>query len=481
MPDLPTPTISAADGAADAAAAVHRLRPEDRVGRWLGSPLGSLVARPWFDRAALWSLRRWYFPLSRLWAAARAAHGSPAAFYDQLGLPPVAGSERRLTEALRGFEGARASVNALEAEWRRVFFGGDPVSPDYLVAVETARLDRRMAYNAQRRHFRFLLRKAPIPLVRRNIPRPADVEAVYGPVLDDVDQAFAPPDPMPEVTRSRRVPAATGTNYWLRFASPSRQTADTVYARVYEPDGVTDPPTLIFGHGVCVEFDHWHGLIDEVDAMCAMGIRVIRPEAPWHGRRVPDGLYSGERFIGAAPMAQLDTFTAALREWSVLVDWARQTSAGPVAMGGSSLGALMSQLAGDRARAWPARLRPDALLLITHCWKHEDAVVHGQLAKVWGMGSAIRAAGWTDDLIHRYLPMIDPGDTPVVPPERIVSVLGSRDNVTPYASGLAMIDAWGVPDENRFIWRRGHFSVPLTMIRDHSPLRRFHAILKEIA
>jgi hypothetical protein len=44
--------------------------------RLLASPLGALVARPWFDRAALWGLARWYFPLSHALAAATAADGS---------------------------------------------------------------------------------------------------------------------------------------------------------------------------------------------------------------------------------------------------------------------------------------------------------------------------------------------------------------------------------------------------------------------
>jgi len=425
-------------------------------------------------------LRRWYFPLSRLWATARAANGSPGRFYDELKIAPISGLEPRLTETLRGFEGTRAAVNALEAEWRRVFFGVEDVTSDYRVAVETARLDRRNAYNLQRRRFRFLLRRADVPLVVRDVPSPEAVEEAYGSSVSEPARAFVPPDPMPEVRESWRVPADWGVNFWLCFDSPSERAGDTVYARVYEPVGVKDPPTLIFGHGICVEFDHWHGLVDEVDAMCRMGIRVIRPEAPWHGRRVPDGQYSGERFIGAAPLAQLDTFTAALREWSVIADWARRTSSGPLAFGGSSLGALMSQLAADRAHNWPDRLKPDALLLITHCWRHEDAVVKGKLAKVWGIGEAVRAAGWTESQIHRFMPLVEPGDRPVVPPDRVVSVLGNRDNVTPFDSGEAMLNAWKVPAENRFVWRRGHFSVPLTMMRDHRPLHRLKRVLESI-
>ena len=36
-------------------------------------PLGALLAKPWVDQAGLFGLRRWYMPLSRLWAAANQA------------------------------------------------------------------------------------------------------------------------------------------------------------------------------------------------------------------------------------------------------------------------------------------------------------------------------------------------------------------------------------------------------------------------
>ena len=65
-------------------------------------------------------------------------------------------------------------------------------------------------------------------------------------------------------------------------------------------------------------------------------------------------------------------------------------------------------------------------------------------------------------------------------PENIVTVLGSRDTVTPFATGRALIDEWRVPPENRFIWRRGHFSVPLRMIRDRAPLRRLSERLESL-
>ena len=330
-----------------------RLVAEDFAERWLRSPLGAAVARPWFDHAALWLLGRWFFPLSRLWAAARAANGSIPRFYDEVPMEPIPGIGARLRKTLDRFETAREAVNATEGRWRQVFFGEEGTELYRLVAIEAARRDRRNSYNATRRHFSYLRRRRPVPPVRWDVPGADEVEADYGPLLADPEAAFAPPDPFPEVFESQRVPGPAGEEYWLRFRSPSARMNDDVFARVYEPVGVADPPSLVFGHGICVEFDHWHGLADEVFALCRMGIRVIRPEAPWHGRRVPDGRYGGEMFIARAPRGALDTFSAQLLEWPVLIDWSRRTSRGPVAVGGSSLGALLAQLLAVKASAWP--------------------------------------------------------------------------------------------------------------------------------
>ena len=48
------------------------------------SPLGALLAKPWVDQAGLFGLKRWYFPLSRLWAAANAAGDDTARFRNEI-------------------------------------------------------------------------------------------------------------------------------------------------------------------------------------------------------------------------------------------------------------------------------------------------------------------------------------------------------------------------------------------------------------
>jgi hypothetical protein len=167
-------------------------------------------------------------------------------------------------------------------------------------------------------------------------------------------------------------------------------------------------------------------------------------------------------------------------EWAVLARWARATSTGPLAFGGSSLGALIAQLAAASFRDQDRRLAPDALFLITHCGSIADAVLHGELSRLWESRDAVAAAGWSEPLIRRLFAPLDPGSAPPILPERIVSILGARDTVTPFASGRNLLAQWGVPPQNMYVWHRGHFTVPLTLLRDPTPTLRFVEILRQM-
>jgi hypothetical protein len=126
---------------------------------------------------------------------------------------------------------------------------------------------------------------------------------------------------------------------------------------------------------------------------------------------------------------------------------------------------------------WPAQLRPDALLLITHCEQLSRASMDGELSRMWGNRDLWESRGWTPDLVNRFMGILDPGAALAVRPENVVTVLGKHDTVTPFAGGMRLIDAWCVPEANRFIWNRGHFSIPVTLLHDHAPLERFAEIL----
>lgn len=445
--------------------------------RFRRSFAGYALAWPWFDGFSAWILRRLYFPASRLWAAAELADGSAECFWEAVPMRRRLEHNVRLEAVLARCDRARVRAQALEAEWQRVFFGPEESSLNYKSVVEAARLGSRHAYNATRRFFLFLLDRE-VPRARIETATPAEVAAVYGEALRDLAPFVAAPDPMPEIEVSRALPGIAGADYWLRFKSPSPRLGDTIYARVHEPRGGADAPTIIFGHGICVEFDHWRGLIDEADTLCKTGFRVIRPEAPWHGRRAPAGYFGGERLIATHPMGLLDAVLGALQEWAVLADWSRRTSRGLLAFGGTSLGAQMAQLAADRAREWPQRLRPDGLFLITHCGRMAEAAQHGEIARIVGGIEEAERKGWTVEAVDRYAALLDPRPEPAVAPERIVTVLGRRDIVTPFSSALPLIDGWRVPDKNRFVWDRGHFSIPMTLIRNQTPVVRFREVMR---
>lgn len=472
-PETPIPADLPATARPDALAQPTRFTTSTALKRQLS---GLALAWPWFDRAGLWLLKRAYFPASRLWAAAQVADADPARFYAAAGISRNPARDTRLADALARFDEVRATALAIDAEWRRVFFGPEPTTTAHRAAVETARLKHAHAYNMARRRFAFLV-DADTPRIKVDVASPEATSAIYSTALDDPATHFAPPDPMPHVEVSEPIPGAVGEDRWLRFRSPSKRLGDWTWARVHSPVGVDNPPTIILGHGVCVEFDNWIGLVDEADALTAAGFRVIRPEAPFHGRRCPPGYFGGERLIGSFPLGALDAFTGAVREWAVLAQWARSTSSGRLAMGGTSLGALTAQLVADRSRDWPEALRPDGLLLITHSGNLRQTILDGELTRLFENTEAAMAKGWSPELIDTYLGLADPRRGPACPPERIVSILGRRDTVTPYPGGEPLIDRWKVPSENVFLYDRGHFSVPMTLIRDKAPVRRFVEVM----
>jgi len=448
--------------------------------RAMKSPLGKLIARPWFDRVVAYFLQYWFFPLSRLWAAARAASGDVDTFIEQVPLKtPSPKQRKKIQSALSHFEKCRLKAFSTEKLWDDYFFGEKDVPSNRLPIVEEMRLDFRTAYNMSRRDF-ISLRKLVITSVYMAPPTPEEIALRFGEKGDKVEELFELPENFPSVEVSRPVATSSGQDYWIRFASPSLAMNDLVYARVHEPKGVANPPTLIFGHGICVEFDHYHQLIDEVTTLTKMGIRVIRPEAPWHGRRVLPGHYGGEQLLSTTPDSMFDFFSAQHLEWATIIDWVRSTSDAPVAIGGSSLGSQTAKAIAVRAAAWPKHLQPSALLAITHSKYVYEAAVEGTLSDIWNLGGAMRAKGWHQKQEKFWLEKLDPVGRPCMSGGSILSVIGDRDTVTPNTLVNAQLDDWGVPQKNRFHFPRGHFTIPLGMINDESPMVAFAELMKRL-
>jgi hypothetical protein len=477
----PDESPAAAKAATPLAAGSAARLPAPPFSPLLWDPLGALVMRPWYDRLAVKLVAGWYLGLSRAWAAALESSGDEARFAAALGLERLPGglcgwSLRRGLAATT----ALAKVHAgADAHWRDVFFAEAAPGAETLVAAEQHR--RRAAHRlmAARRHFACLRRR--IEPLRWAVPRPEEMpspEALEG----DAGTCIALRD-LPPVELSHWVPGPHGRQAWLRFPSPGLP-GDTAWAQVFEPEGAVNPPTLISLHGICVESEHWGAAIDAIDIapdLTRKGLRIIRPEGPWHGRRRPAGRFGGEPAMAQGPLGFLKLFSAWGAEVAVLIDWARRRNgeggSAPVALGGVSLGALTGQLVAVAAKDWPAALRPDALILIACSENLKDVAFNGSLASLIGLPARLAAQGWTVADMERYLPLMEPRGAPVVPPEKIVMVLGEADDLTPFEGGLALARRWQVPPANLFLRRQGHFSVAFDLARRPQPLDRLVEIL----
>ncbi|MBE9557867.1 MAG: hypothetical protein IMF08_13495, partial [Proteobacteria bacterium] len=133
---------------------------------------GDWVSRPWLDRAAFGSLS-WYFPLSRLWAAANVAEGDPDRFAAAV---PFAGGDGPegwlLDQALHGVRGARRRYIRIQDEWERVCFGGTARAPSRIVEAELERRTPGRIWMASRGLMAPLLSNDGIPPVHWQTPDP---------------------------------------------------------------------------------------------------------------------------------------------------------------------------------------------------------------------------------------------------------------------------------------------------------------------
>ncbi len=252
-----------------------RLRPRPGLGPLMRSPLGTLIARPWIDGVSLRLLADWFFPMSRVWAAAIAAEGSFERFCAEVPLDPARLSPRALwlSNSLDDVAGLAARCRAADRCWDEVLFDGGRAATPGVVAAEEARLDAASALGLARLRFALVARAQQVAACRWDIPTPNAVEARHGERLADLEGAYALSADQPEVVESRRLHSPLGVEYWLRFPSPWPAVETPCWARVFEPEGVADPPTVIDLHGICIELDHVRAPLREIESLCLQGLR----------------------------------------------------------------------------------------------------------------------------------------------------------------------------------------------------------------
>ena len=74
-------------------------------------------------------------------------------------------------------------------------------------------------------------------------------------------------------------------------------------------------PTLIFGSGLCLEFELLAVARGPSARLADLGWRVIEPISPYHGLRAMPGRYGGEPFFAAGPTSSIDLIAGQAIEW----------------------------------------------------------------------------------------------------------------------------------------------------------------------
>ena len=431
-----------------------------------------MILRPWFDYLALRLMVGTFFPLSRLWAAAEVAGHDVEAFAAAVPIEPLSGRARdRLGSALVDTSRRRELADRTENEWRDAAFSPGAVGDFGRIAVDRKRAVSH--YMMARGRFRFLRRRAPavdFKTVSLDL-----AQERYGRFLADPTDMFGAPA-KPVIRQSRGVTDSDYHHSWLKFETPAASLGDTVWAHVFEPVGGYDH-TIVMCHGLGIEADMWDGSLHMAPGFAGRRIRVIEPDAPWHGRRRPFGVYGGEPFVARGPAGAVEEFAAHVAEIACLIGWARETGPGQVGIGGISLGALNSQMVVAHGHQWPRDMRPDATMLITTTDRLDEVAWDGGFARGFGTPKAFAEAGWARNDVADWLPVTAPLGEPSIDPGKIVVVLGSHDTVTPFRGGREFVRRWQIPDDNLFIRRQGHFSAALGLARDGSPFGRFVDVL----
>ena len=449
------------------------------------SPLGALVARPWVDRAGLIGLRRWYFPLSRLWAAANATGDDIDRFRAEIGASlPGFWAHPYLHPLLARNTRLRSAAEAARAAWETAMFGDMAQHHDRLRLLDRERRAAATRHLANRASFYPLLfPRRPLP-ARWQIDRPDQVQRDLGSAIARPDGLYNVPVDARTISVSRSVMKDGTREYWLKAPTPAarlreRPGSENLYARVVEPADGAAQATLIFGSGLCLEFELLTLARDPAARLAALGWRVVEPISPYHGLRGMPGRYGGEPFFAAGPTSSIDLIAGQAIESALLVAWCRGRFEGKVALAGISMTSFVAQQVASRCHVWPADARPDAVMLISHSGRIEEVTFGGELAAALGLDLALAEAGWSREMLAELSRLVDPAKTPSLAPSRIVSVLGETDRWVPYGDGLAVARRWQLPESNIFRYPLGHLGMPVQLTRNTAPFERLRQVLAE--
>ncbi len=439
------------------------------------------VFRPWFDRLTLRGILDWFQPLSRAWSFAEALDYDPAAYMAGIGkpLPPGPGWERGLALLLRRAEEQRQEWVAADRRWQEGYFGADTGGGD-LVKLEAARMGAADRFMNARSLFLPLKLLGRLPPLSWDIATPEKLGTSFdGAAADPV--GFLDPRQETAILRQTHSMIEGGVRHrWITVEGQPESDGAPLWARVIEPVDAVDPPTLVFLHGISMETDFWAGFNDAAMLAVKQGFRLIRAEGPGHGRRRAPGTFGGEEVLSTGPFGFISYISRHLREAALLIAWARGQGGGPVGLAGVSLGGLTAQKLACASRHWPDAYKPDALMLMVVSGRVSTLKMGGRLAGEMRLPERLAKAGWTDDLLRRYAPLVEPERDAPLPPERIFMLLGVEDEIMPIAEGRALARDWRLPDENITIRPQGHFTAYLGLPAAPQPFFQFLQRIKDL-
>ncbi|MBL8687192.1 MAG: hypothetical protein JNK86_06995 [Alphaproteobacteria bacterium] len=264
---------------------------------------------------------------------------------------------------------------------------------------------------------------------------------------------------------SRRLLVNKGHQYWIKYMGG----VEIAWASVFEP---TKPiiGTFIYCHGLGVE-NELAGLPKEpeIAMLPQLGIRVIRLESAGHGRRRSTGFYDGEILFATAPQGILKFLQQQNQEIAWLISYARQLSQGPVALGGTSLGAISSLF---YVTSWQShhKQQPDILYLSAPDPDPLLLAYDSMLCQQSGLSQALRKYGWNQERLRLYQTQIGQCYVAPLDPANIIINIAQYDTVTSPVRAQQLVFNWKIPKRNIFLRRQGHFTLQLGLLAESQPL-----------
>jgi hypothetical protein len=446
-----------------------------RIHRLLRSPVGRIFDTGLFRRLKLRGIPT-EFAVVRARAVADRSE-TVAEFCEGLGIQEPTGRKRRRLEAkLREQAERQSEATEILSEWDDCFWGDEPPAMEERVELEQARRETSEAWLKPNRSFALLVRGGVDP-VEFDIPPPDRVMDEWENAIATPEELYGPPDGV-EIQSSHTVAGPGTREYLIRFPSPSPHVGDTAFARVYEPvrgqedsvESEQELPTLIFGSGLGTMNDslvYWPEEEYIGRRLAPAGIRVVLPEPPWSGRRELPGSYSGEPYLARAPVGTFQLYAAQVQETALLTDWARSKGSEAVAVGGMSLGGIVTAFVIAHSGSWPDRMRPDMAFPIAFSTEIDRLLQQSTITDLLGVTDALAESGWTPDRLHALAPLLRATGGPGIPADQIYPFAGTEDDAALFELAEATLDEWGVPPENRTIWPTDHFGVYFKALREN--------------